>query len=156
MTVTDIVKPAVKYGGNWEIEGVSLDEEITKYNESKNRFLYYAWGVWITAYARRNLWTGILATGKDYVYSNTDSLKILNYEKHTKYINWFNAQIVSKMGDMMEYYKLDKTLLKPKTKEGKEKLIGVWDFEGNYPLFKTLGAKRYLYQYGGKLKSTIS
>ena len=46
----------------------------------------------------------------------------------------------------MDYYKLDKNLLKPKTKEGKEKLIGIWDFEGNYPLFKTLGAKRYLYQ----------
>lgn len=156
MTVTDIVKPIVKYSENWEIEGVSLDEEITKYNESKNRFLYYAWGVWITAYARRNLWTGILATGDDYVYSDTDSLKILNYEKHTKYINWFNAQIVSKMGDMMEYYKLDKNLLKPKTKEGKEKLIGIWDFEGNYPLFKTLGAKRYLYQDGGKLKLTVA
>ena len=49
-------------------------EEIQKYNDSKNRFLYYAWGIWVTAYARRNLWTGILAVGKDYIYSDTDSI----------------------------------------------------------------------------------
>ena len=34
--------------------------------------------------------------------------------------------------------------MKPKTVKGKEKLIGVWDFEGVAVLFKTLGAKRYL------------
>lgn len=146
MTVTDIVKPTINYSENWETEIANLTDEITSYNESKNRFLYYAWGVWITAFARRNLWTGITAVKNDYVYSDTDSLKILNYEKHTEYVNWFNAQILEKMVAMMDYYKLNKNLLKPKTKEGKEKLIGIWDFEGNYPLFKTLGAKRYLYQ----------
>lgn len=156
MTVTDIVKPTVKYNDDWQIEGVSLNDEINKYNDSKNRFLYYAWGVWITAFARRNLWTGIMAVGDDYVYSDTDSLKILNYEKHTKYVDWFNKQIVDKMSNMMDYYKLDKSLLKPKTKDGKEKLIGVWDYEGNYPLFKTLGAKRYLYQDGDKIKLTVA
>ena len=156
MTVTDIVKPLVTYSDEWGVESLDITDEILKYNASKNRFLYYAWGIWVTAYARRNLWSGIIATGDDYVYSDTDSLKILNYEKHTKYVNWFNEQIVDKMGNMMDYYKLDKSLLKPKTKEGKEKLIGVWDFEGNYPLFKTLGAKRYLYQDGDKIKLTVA
>ena len=156
MTVTDIVKPTIKYMDNWSIESVALDDEILKYNESKNRFLYYAWGVWVTAYARRNLWTGILATKNDYVYSDTDSLKILNYEKYEGYVNWFNEQILNKMVGMMDYYKLDKKLLKPKTKDGVEKLIGIWDFEGTYTLFKTLGAKRYLYQDGDKIRLTVA
>ena len=69
MCVTDIVKNNSKYNGDWYEEQVSIDDELEKYNESKNRFLYYAWGVWITAYARRNLWTGIIAVGDDYVIS---------------------------------------------------------------------------------------
>ena len=77
MCVTDIVKDNAIYSDddNWGFEKVDIDEEIQKYNDSKNRFLYYAWGIWVTAYARRNLWTGILAVGKDYIYSDTDSIK---------------------------------------------------------------------------------
>lgn len=156
MTVTDIVKPTISYSDTWQVEKADLTNEITKYNESKNRFLYYAWGVWITAYARRNLWSGIFATKNDYVYSDTDSLKILNYDKHTKYIDWFNKQIYEKMVMMCEHFKIDKSLLEPKTKDGVKKLIGVWDLDGFYPKFKTLGAKRYLYQQGDKLKITVA
>ncbi|MEM1506600.1 hypothetical protein RG959_25010, partial [Domibacillus sp. 8LH] len=76
------------YGDEWGFEKVDVNEEIEKYNSSRKRFLYYAWGIWVTAYARRNLWTGILAVGNDYIYSDTDSLKVLNYEKHEPYIEW--------------------------------------------------------------------
>lgn len=157
MCVTDIVKDNSIYeSGNWEVEPVDIDEEIDKYNKSKNRFLYYAWGLWVTAYARRNLWTGILAAEEDYIYSDTDSLKLLNYEKHLPYIEWFNNSIINKMENMCEYYKFDKQLLAPKTKHGKTKMLGVWDFEGNYERFKTLGAKRYLVQDNGKLSITVA
>ena len=37
--------------------------------------------------------------------------------------------------------------LQPKTNNGIKKLIGVWDFDGSYSRFKTLGAKRYLVEY---------
>lgn len=156
MTVTDIVKPKTVYSDGWGTDPVDMDLEIDKYNESKNRFLYYAWGVWITGYARRNLWTGILAIGDDYVYSDTDSLKILNYEKHLDYIKFFNTQIHQKMLAMVKYYKLDETLLEPKTIKGVKKLIGVWDYEGTYTRFKTLGAKRYLTETNGELSLTVA
>ena len=146
MTVTDIVKPLVTYSNEWGEETLNLGDEITKYNESKNRFLYYAWGIWITAYARRNLWTGILATGNDYIYSDTDSLKILNHEKYKPYIEHFDNQIINKMVEMCNYYDFDLDLLAPVTKKGVEKIIGIWDLDGQYKRFKTLGAKRYLYQ----------
>jgi hypothetical protein len=156
MCVTDIVKDNAVYGESWEVEKVDIEAEIESYNTSKNRFLYYAWGLWVTAYARRNLWTGIISAGNDYVYSDTDSLKILNYEKHKPYIKWFDTQMVKKMELMCEHYKFDKEMLAPKTKDGKVKIMGVWDFEGTYSRFKTLGAKRYLTQSGDKLHLTVA
>ena len=146
MTVTDIVKPLVTYNNEWGVENLDITDEIIKYNDSKNRFLYYAWGIWVTAYARRNLWTGIIATGDDYIYSDTDSLKIKNYEKHLPYIQHFDDVIIKKMIDMCEFYNFDLELLAPVTKKGVEKIIGIWDLDGHYKRFKTLGAKRYLYQ----------
>ena len=146
MTVTDIVKPLVTYSDEWGVENLNITDEIIKYNDSKNRFLYYAWGIWVTAYARRNLWTGIITTGDDYVYSDTDSLKIKNYEKHLPYIKHFDDVIIKKMIDMCEFYNFDLELLAPVTKKGIEKIIGIWDLDGHYKRFKTLGAKRYLYQ----------
>ena len=156
MCVTDIVKDKAVYNDEWGFEKVNVEEEIENYNNSRKRFLYYAWGIWVTAYARRNLWTGILAVGDDYIYSDTDSLKVLNYENHKAYIEWFNKQIVDKMVTMCEYYNLDQSLLSPKTKDGKVKMMGVWDFEGTYKKFKTLGAKRYLLLDRDKLKLTVA
>ena len=46
----------------------------------------------------------------------------------------------------MEYHKLDISMTTPKTIKGEEKPLGVWDYEGTYTRFKTLGAKRYMYE----------
>ena len=156
MSVTDIIQDTHEYDDSWGVTPANIDEQIEKYNTSKTRFLYYTWGVWITAYSRRNLWTGIVAMGDDYVYSDTDSIKMLNYEQHTEYINNYNELIVRKMNNMMAYYKLDPKLLAPKTITGVEKMIGVWDYEGTYTRFKTLGAKRYLIEENGRLELTVA
>lgn len=156
MSVTDIVKDQATYDEEWGVEKADVAERVHDYNTSKNRFMFYPWGLWVTAYARLNLWTGIVAVGDDYVYSDTDSLKLLNYEKHKPYVEWFDKQIIAKMEAMCEHYKLDPKLLKPKTKDGVEKMLGIWDYEGTYPRFKTLGAKRYLVEDKGKLKLTVA
>src|SRR5699024_1043842 len=157
MTVTDIAKDNHVYkGDSWGLEPVNIDEELEHYNQSKNRFLYYAWGVWITAYARRNLWTGIMAVGDDYVYSDTDSLKLLNYENHAEYIKWFDEQIYKKMVHVCKRYKLDVELLSPSNQLGDVEVLGEWDYEGTYDRFKTLGAKRYIHQEGEKLEITVA
>lgn len=156
MSVTDIVKDNAIYIDDWDTEKVDLEEEIKKYNDSMNRFLYYPWGLWVTAYARRNLWSGILAVGNDYVYSDTDSLKLLNYEKHKPYIEWFDNQIIYKMREMCRFYNFDYSLLSPKTKHGEPKTMGIWDYEGTYSRFKTLGAKRYMTEENGEIKITVA
>ena len=147
MCVTDIVRDNISYKDDWQHEKYTIEmmnEQIEKYNSSNNRFLYYPWGVWVTAYARKNLWNGILEIGIDYVYSDTDSIKFLNYEKHTEYINRYNLDVERKLKKMCKFRQIEFERLKPKTIKGVEKMIGVWDFEGIYTHFKTLGAKRYL------------
>ena len=158
MCVTDIVKDNAIYddADNWGFEKVNIDEEIEKYNESKNRFLYYAWGIWVTAYARRNLWTGILAVGKDYIYSDTDSIKALNYENHKPYVEAYNKNVLAKLYKMCDELDFDPSLLKPKTIKGESKPLGIWEFEGNYDRFKTLGAKRYLVQEKDSYTLTVA
>ena len=156
MCVTDFIKDNHVYDDEWGIEKVNPEEKIEDYNKSKTRFLYYPWGIWITAYARRNLWTGILNIKDDYVYSDTDSLKMTNYNKHINYINSYNKHITTKLTNMMNYYKLDIKRLSPKTIENKEKPIGLWDYEGHYTKFKTLGAKRYLIEQNGNYFLTVA
>lgn len=157
MSVTDVVKDETIFDdGVWYKETPIISTEIDEYNNSKNRFLYYAWGIWVTAYARLNLWTGILAVKDDYVYSDTDSLKLLNHDKHIPYIEWYNKKAVTKLHAMADYYKIDRNLFAPKTIQGIQKPLGVWDFEGCYSRFKTLGAKRYLVEENGKITLTVA
>ena len=159
MCVTDIIRDLIEYAEEWQITKVDaemMEEQIEKYNGGKNRFLYYPWGVWVTAYARRNLWNGILEMKDDYIYSDTDSLKFLHYERHKDYIERYNKDVERKLKKMCEFRKIDFDRMKPKTIKGIEKLIGVWDFEGEYQLFKTLGAKRYMVYDESGLHITIA
>lgn len=156
MCVTDIVRDEIFYNDEWSSCKADIETKIEEYNESKNRFLYYPWGVWVTAYARKNLWLGILAIGNDYIYSDTDSIKFTNYEKHKKFIELYNTNIEKKLKEMCKHYNILFSDLKPKTNKGIEKLIGVWDYEGCYQYFKTLGAKRYIYCEDDKLHITVA
>jgi len=157
MCVTDIVRDNNIYTNDeWIKEPTNASEDIDKYNNSKSRFLFYPWGVWVTAYARANLWTGILNIKEDYVYSDTDSIKFLNYKKHIDFIEWYNKRITNKLNRMCAEMKINPDLLAPKTIKGISKPLGVWDFEGIYTRFKTLGAKRYLVEQDGKLHLTVA
>lgn len=159
MTVTDIVRDEIIYSDEWDTEKADVESDIEHYNKSRNRFLFYPWGVWVTAYARRNLWGGILAFGDDYIYSDTDSIKCLNIEKHFDYINEYNNTVKRKLQVAANYHKIDFELFQPKTIKGIKKLIGVWDWETEkekYTRFKTLGAKRYMIEQDGKINITVA
>lgn len=157
MCVTDIVRELIEYDTNagWIPPKKLTDEEynefvsnqLDKENEKKGRFLYYLWGVFCTAYARKNLWTGIRECKSDYIYSDTDSVKILNYEKHKEYFDSYNKEILSKLETALNYHKLPVSLIYPKNIKGKTKPLGIWDFDGHYKRFKAVRAKSYIYQY---------
>lgn len=145
MTVTDICRDEIKYESiEWTSEKPDIDKVIEKYNKSVKRFLYYPWGVWVTAYARANLWLAILEFGEDYLYSDTDSVKVINVNNHTNFIEKYNKNVVKKLDRAMQYHGLPLDSTRPKTIEGKTKQLGIWENEGVYDFFKTLGAKRYM------------
>lgn len=169
MTVTDIINDIVTYEmDEWGSHEDDPEQQLERYNNSKTRFLFYPWGVFCTAYARRNLWTGIMELGKDYIYSDTDSVKFLNYNRHAEYFKNYNNWIIMKLEDACKHHGLNPEMICPKTIKGKEKPLGVWDDEAcDTPeghlyarRFKTLGAKRYLIEYWNgekwQLKCTIA
>lgn len=148
MAVTNIAHEKIEYINNaWLLGDSDYKSAIDDYNSDRNRFLFYPWGVWVTSYARRNLFTGILECGDDYIYSDTDSIKIFHAENHQEYFNRYNSIIMKKLNAMCDFYNIDKKLIAPKTIKGIEKPLGVWDFDGKYKRFKSLGAKRYLVEY---------
>ena len=152
MMVQDPIKAEVGYfSKQWHTikpkdftDGVKM-KKIDQYNKSKSRFLFYLWGVQISAYSRHELWRGIMECKNDYCYSDTDSIKVINSDKHKAFIDKYNKEITEKIDRCLDFYGLDLELARPKDIKGKKHQLGVWDpNDGFYSYFKTLGAKRYI------------
>lgn len=163
MSVTDIIRDVIDYeNDDWHVQGKKalpveeLEGMIQKHNKSWRRFLYYPWGVYVTAYNRRNLWDGILEMGPDYVYSDTDSIKYLYHDKHEDYIKKYNKECKRKLKAMCDFRRIPLSLTEPKNIKGEKKPIGIFEYEGKYDYFKTLGAKRYMYARDGKPQITVA
>lgn len=142
--------------GEWNTVEEDVEAEIDKYNKSYTRTLFYPWGVFITAYARRNLWTGIHEFNYDYIYSDTDSLKVVNVDTHVKYILKYNTEIQRKVKHCLEWRSLDPKRAAPFTIKGEKKPIGIWECEGTASRFKALRAKCYLTEKNGKQILTVA
>ena len=157
MCVTDIVRNEVEYKeGEWQEVPANLEKSISEYNEGRGRFLYYPWGVWTTAYARANLFTAIISIGDDYIYSDTDSVKITNIENHQEYFKKYNAAVGEDLKKAMKFQGIDFEKTRPATIKGVNKPLGEWDLDGHYTRFKTLGAKRYMVEEDGEISITVS
>lgn len=157
MCVTDPCRDENIYENDlWSVKKADIETLIDRYNKNNNRVLYYPWGVWVTAYARRNLFTGILEFKDDYIYSDTDSIKVLNIEAHKKYIENYNKKITEKIEKCLKHYYIPIEMATPKTIKGIPKPMGVWDYEGMYTRFKTLGAKRYITEKNDEISITIA
>lgn len=151
MLVTMLDRPEVVYkNSEWQLDrSVDLTETIKKYNDNENRFISFLWGVCVTALVRNHIMHTINDELKDdYLYSDTDSVKFLNYEQHKQYFIDYNAQIDAKIQSVCAYYDIDPALYKPQTIKGEQKPLGYWDFDGHYTRFKALRAKSYLYTTG--------
>lgn len=163
MTVTDILHNEVQYENHqWDIRGASqftedeVADKINVDNENSKRFLYYAWGVWVTAYTRQELWRAILMIGNDYLYSDTDSVKILNKDKHKAVFEKLNKNTVKRIKQCLKSLYISPRKLSAKTVKGDKKVLGVWEFEQTYDYFKYLRAKSYMVQKGDEYIVTIA
>lgn len=146
----DILKESIR-------EPSDVDYKISKYNSSRKRFLSYPWGVWITAYARHDLFKDVVQLGDDYVYCDTDSIYYTNEDKHEDLFKQSNDEIIRQLKAAADHHGIDFDRLSPKDPKGESHTIGLWDLDGRYKRFKTLGAKRYMIEdYDGNINITVS
>lgn len=141
--------------GNYEYDnhdGV-IDELLAEYHEKG--WLPYQWGCWVTAWARYALEQGLKIaydeTTKIYghdttLYCDTDSVKYAAPD----YINFgkWNDEILKKSEE------LNANAVDP---HGEKHYMGIFEHDGHYKRFSTLGAKKYAYEDDkGKLHITIA
>ena len=141
MCVTDIMKQC---------------DSLEDYNSSFTRFLYYPWGVWITAVSRRALFTGINECGSDFVYCDTDSIKMVNGHLHRDYIDKYNNWVTERLQKAMDHHNFSYDRISPCDKNGNRQPLGVWCYEGRYDEFKAIRAKSYLGRKKDKYELTLS
>ena len=154
MTVTDICRDEIVYieyfedenKEAWQSETPDYEKLIDKYNKDKKRFLYYPWGLFVTAINRSILWNAIIECGEDYRYSDTDSVKFTNLEKHKAYFDNYNKKLLIRLKKVMDLLNIPFEKCTPKTIKGNVKPIGIFEYEGTYKRFKYLGAKRYMFE----------
>lgn len=156
MCVTDIANDEIIYNEDemlWEEYKANLEEEIEKFYGSRNNFLSYQWGVFVTANARKRLQTMLNIVGRDVIYTDTDSIKFIN-DKHIKEFEDYNKILIEQAenNDIPAY--VDRIEVKDGKEITKRFYLGTWDNDGNYKRFKTLGAKKYAYEKIRKDKKT--
>lgn len=125
-----------------------LAEALAKFYKSRNNFLQYQQGLFITALARLQLREMLWKVGPDAIYCDTDSIKgvgdhLYQFEEE----NIKRRKLAEDNGGVAE------------DKAGNPYYLGVWENETEghlYDEFKTLGAKKYVYRQGEKIVSTIA
>lgn len=157
MMVTDILHAEYIYlpeSMTWE-KNEPTDEMLDKFFASRNNFLSYQWGVFVTANARKRLQIMLDKVGTDVVYIDTDSIKFQN-EKHIKEFEALNKTLIrqAENNDIPAYVDrndYDEELKKEVTTRF---YLGTWDNDATYIDFKTLGAKKYAYHVWATDKKT--
>ena len=147
MTVTDIAHSEVYYDSDsmeWEELEPDLENAIENYYKSRNSFLSYQWGVFVTANARKRLQHMLDIVGEDVVYIDTDSIKFVGVH-HIKEFEEYNRELVvqAENNDIPAF--VDRTSIKDGKTITERFHLGTWDNDGNYIKFKTLGAKKYCF-----------
>lgn len=156
MSVTDICRPEILFNGSWTQESPDISKQIDVYNNSKTRFLSYAWGVWVTAYTREIILTNIHKIGADYIYSDTDSIKAKKTERVQNIINEFNNNWIDRIKKTSDVLSINPEVFSPLTPKGVKKTIGLLEYEGDYEKFKFLRAKCYGYIKNNVLDFTVA
>lgn len=148
MCYTDPVRDVITIDEEgWHTEEANIQDQLDKYNNSRNSFLIYAWGIWVTAHARNHLNELRKAFGPGTAYSDTDSAK--GCDPDFTAIENLNEQIKRECEERKAYsdYNEDRYYM------------GVYENEThkeNYMEFITLGAKKYCYTDSKGLHLTIS
>lgn len=145
MSVQSPVKQSIDYINDEFVERSESELELLQ-EHNKRAFLVYAWGIWTTAHARDQLEIAIKKAGNSFVYCDTDSVKLIDdgsvsfdeYNQKRKTASIKNGGVATDT-------------------KGKKCYLGLYDFEGTYKYFASMGAKKYCYvDDNDKLHITIA
>lgn len=116
-------------------------------------------GIYVTAYARRNLLENVRKLDKYVIYCDTDSIKLADGFDESIIEN-YNKQVKEKLENISKRLKINFEKYSPEDIKGKKHLIGLFEDEtkdGSYQEFITQGAKKYAYRdKDGELHITVS
>lgn len=141
--LTDICRPNVYYDPESEKEPFKKEKvkdysyKLKKYYDSQASFLSYQHGVWVTAHCRRRLQKAINYLGRAMVYCDTDSVKFFNVKKLVDGFEKLNDEIRQEIADCG----IDCTIVW----KDREYTLGIWEEDGAYEKFISMGAKKYAY-----------
>lgn len=143
----------------------SIEDALSKHNNSRSRYLYYPWAAWVTAYSRYVLLMtmyDLIDAGVTVMYCDTDSIYHKLSPAAQDIIDRVNNEVCERLTTAMHYrwfYATDEEVedaLAPKDIKGVRHHIGLFEVDGHYDNFKTLGAKRYAVEKDGKFKITVA
>lgn len=145
VTVTKLVTEEITYINDcWDTN----NKDFNYYKEIKKQVLLPQWGIWITSHSRTKLLNMVHKLHQDVVYCDTDSIYFLNYDKNIKYFEEYNKKRTQQNLENCNKHNLP---------------FEIFNDLGNFEIemkecdrFKTLGAKRYIYEKNGKQKVTIA
>lgn len=147
MCVTNNIKDNIEFNneGLWTTKKISNFDILDKLSvERKKGFLSFAYGVWVTSYSRYNLLSNVRLLDEYVIYCDTDSMKLSDgYDINVIYN--YNKSVNDKIKQVANFYKIDIKRFEPVDCEGIPHKIGLFDNDGEYKYFKTLGAKKYCY-----------
>lgn len=149
MSVTNTIRDEVIYSNDkeeWEEVPLTNDEIVEKLKKEKNKgFLSFAYGVWVTAYARRNLILRIIENDKYVIYCDTDSIKLCNGYNIDVFKN-YNKAVEDKIMKVSKIMNIDINKYMPKDSKGIKHMLGIFEEDAKYNEFVTQGAKKYAYK----------
>lgn len=150
MIATDIIRDEVEFkNGEFKIYTTlepNIQEALNKYYNSRNSFLTYQWGMYVTAYTRMILEEGFKISGIDGVYGDTDSCKYIG--DHRAEFEALNQRIRDFCERNGRKYYIDV--------DGERFELGTFENDACYDRFITLGAKKYAFEKEGKLGITVA
>lgn len=145
MSVQSPVKQNIDYTDDQFIERTEDERQLLEAH-NKKAFLVYAWGIWTTAHARYQLEIAIRKCGNNFIYCDTDSVKFID-DGSVSFKDYNRRRKTDSI-------KNGGTAVDP---AGNRQYLGLYEYEGTYKQFISMGAKKYCYvDQNDKLHITVA
>ena len=158
MSVTNLIRDEVIYDNieDWSERELTNEEIIDKLEKEKEKcFLSFAYGVWVTAFARSNLLKNVIQLDEYVIYCDTDSMKLKN-GFDIKVIENYNKFVKNKIEHVSKLLDIPLEKFAPKDVKGKSHMLGLFEEDAKYDKFITQGAKKYAVEKNNKIEITVA